>query len=339
MNPGTTGGDWPRSGNYSWLPFVMNQPAQHIPVVLPLNAGPRVILASQDGHVYSVNAGTGDVVWTSPQLGETLQASPVGFFSDFVAGAPDLLFVGTRNTTAANELVALSPATGVEIAAKTFTNSSAQGGDDRAIGIINGVMGSYGNWKVYFTTRARTGGSPGTVWCVDASGTGITKSWSREDLGDIDGSPVVYQGRVYVGTNGGWVYALDAATGATMWSWNTGTGEPIKGYVTPHWGASPLRLYLSTSSKVWAINDGASSPTWSITANAPSVPLLRYGTTTLYYGDGAGVLHQVDTSTGAQTNLTLAAGVALGAPTYDNVSGMIHVGSTAGIVYGVAVPF
>lgn len=343
MNPSASGGDWPRSSPFSWRPFTMNGPVQHTPAVAPLAAGLRVYLASQDGYAYALDGNTGTEVWTSNsgggdyRLGDNLQSSPVGFFSDFYPGGPDLLFVGTRNPTAANALVALSPATGTVVPAKTFSSGE--------LGIVTGAMVSYGDWKVYFTSYRRDADSTDSVWCVDVSGTTVTKAWSKTlttgsgAAQDVDGAPVVYQGLVYVGTTDGWVHVLDAANGNGLWSWDSGTGEPIKGYVLPHYGRSPVRVYVATSNAVSAVDYGAAATVkaWNIAATGASVPLLRYDTGTLYFGDASGRLHTVNTVTGSESTFSVGSS-ALGAPAFDYLSNMIHVGSTAGIIYGVAVP-
>jgi outer membrane protein assembly factor BamB len=247
----------------------MDAPAQHRPPVVPLATGTWVFLASQDGHAYAVNATTGQVAWTSVKLGDVLQANPAGFFSEFWAGVPDLLFVGTRNATSANTLYALNHTTGAIVT--QFNN----GGGANAIGIITGITVDYATKYVYFTSRASGIGAPHTLWCLNAStGDTLVKVWSR-DVGDIDGSPVLYGGKLYVGNNDGEVKALNPATGADVWTYagSQGTG-PVKGYVFPHFGSSPLRLYFATNTTVWAVDHGVGGLSWSI---APTRPRRHVG--------------------------------------------------------------
>ena len=64
-------------------------------------------------------------------------------------------------------------------------------------------------WRRWTTRRAgstsragaRTGGSQNTLWCLQlgAPPNVFTLVWARNDLGDIDSSPVLRGGRVYVG--------------------------------------------------------------------------------------------------------------------------------------------
>jgi len=340
MDPTPAGGTWPRTApSYSWLPHAMNAPAQHRPGIVPLGAGPRVFLASQDGYAYAVNAATGAQVWVSAKLGDVLQAGPAGLFSEFKAGAPNRVYVGTRNATSPNRVYALDPATGA-VVGTPFDN----GGGTSAIGIITGITVDYATNHVYFTSRAAGGGSSHTLWCLDGASPTLARLWSLP-VGDVDGSPVLYQGRVYVGTNAGQVRAVDATTHLVVWSWpaSAGTDGPVKGYVVPDYGTSPLRLYFSTGSTVWGLTlkaDGTGVDTfWSNAAlSNPSTPLPLFGTTNLLVGTGNGTLHQLNTLTGTSAKSVSLGSAALGSPAMDSVNGLVHVGSTAGVLHTVTAP-
>ena len=56
----------------------------------------------------------------------------------------------------------------------------------------------------------------------------MTQTWKfSSSTGDFTGTPVVAGGVLVAGNNGGWVYALDAATGKLLWSRNV--GAPVNG--------------------------------------------------------------------------------------------------------------
>jgi hypothetical protein len=335
MKPTDAGGSWPRSGSFTWTPVAMNGPAQHRPPVVPLAAGPRVFLASQDGYAYAVNAYNGALLWTSPKLGDVLQASPAGLFSDLRPGAPDRVFFGTRNATSANTLFALDPADGTVKA--QFDN----GGGASAIGIITGITVDYATSYVYFTSRAAGAGSSDTLWCLNATGGTLSKVWSTA-VGDIDGSPVLHLGKLYVGTNTGLVRKIDPTTHAVVWTYTPAPlNGPVKGYVFPEFGSSPLRLYFATTDRVWAIVDNGTTAAdgWSVTTVAnPSTPLHVSGTTHLLVGSGNGTLYQLATSNGAVEGSVSLGTSALGSPARDSLNGRFHVGSTAGVLHTVALP-
>lgn len=342
MNPTATGGDWPRTAPYSWTPMAMNGPAQGRPPIVPTTAVPDasqvVFLGSEDGHAYAANAQTGAALWQSPvALANILLASPSGMFTDF-GGSWNLLFIGSRDATTDNIMYALDPADGsVEY---EFDN----GGGANGIGIISSAATvDYANNRIYFASRARAGGSSDTLWCLSFNGTGFTYEWSIA-LGDIDGAPVLYQGRLYVGNTSGTVFAIDPVTGATPWFYAASGDGAVKGFVTPQAvPTTPRRLYFSTTSKVWSITDNDSSPSfgWSIaTVPGPSIPLAPFGEDVLYAGSSNGRLYQLDAATGVvQTSVVLGDGTAtIGSPARDAANNMAYVGSESGAVYGVALP-
>jgi outer membrane protein assembly factor BamB len=338
MEPSAAGGLWPRSGSFGWAPVTMNAPAQHRPPVVSLGAGPRVLVASQDGRVYCVDALTGSTEWESAVLASSLLANPAGLLADLVPSAPDVVVVGTRGAGGANTLFALDPATGATVTGLSFTNDPSQGGDGLGIGIITGVLVDYDTNFATFTSRDLAGGSSATVWCVDLGGATAQLVWSAA-VGDIDGAPSLYGGRVYVGTNTSNLVALDAATGAVAWTFSAGDG-PVKGHPWPRFGTS--ELVFATTNTVWSVQDNGSSAVklWdTATISTPSIPLLVVGTDQLLVGGGDGTLYQLDADTGAVTGAEmLAAGSALGSPAADVVNGSAHVGAENGVVYTVELP-
>jgi outer membrane protein assembly factor BamB len=342
MNPTAAGGDWPRTPPYSWVPMAMNGPAQARPPVVPTTAVPGasevIFLGSEDGHAYAANARTGETLWQSSKLGNILFASPSGMFTDF-GGSWDLLFIGSRDATADNVMYALDPADEGNIEHE-FDN----GGGASGIGIISsGATVDYANNRIYFASRGRAGGSQDTLWCLNVDETGFSKRWSVP-LGDIDGAPVLFQGRLYVGTNTGTVSAVNPDTGVSYWTHAASGDGAVKGFVTPQAVPTfPRRLYFSTTTKLWSINDlgGTATSGWSVTTvPGPSIPLASHGEAVLFVGSSDGRLYQLNATTGAvQTSVMLGDGTAtIGGPTFDVTNDMTYVGSESGAVYGVELP-
>jgi outer membrane protein assembly factor BamB len=342
LTPGAGGGDWPAG----FIPFEMVGPSQSRPTVSGVAVGSSTtrtaFVSSQDGHVYAVNAvngAPGNVpLWTSPALvaaGGMLQASASAMFTAF-GGAHDLVLVGTRDGSNPNSFYGLNLSNGT--IAWEFDNSAGppQLGNGQPMGMISGpAVVDYPNRRVYFASYEGVGGAD-TLWCVEFDGSSARRVWARA-LGHIDGSPVLRTGRIYVGTNGGLVHALDANTGADLWAAPFATdGTPVKGFVWPVRGSN--RLYASTSTKVWAIDDdgaAASSP-WSVALTTPS-PLLHTGAF-LFVGTGDGRLYQID-GTGATRFVVLGDGSAVaGSPSMDFQNNVIYIGTTAGQFYAVSVP-
>jgi len=346
MNPTSAGGDWPRTGDFSWIPLAMNGPAQARPPVVPTGVvsghSMVIFLGSEDGHAYAADAHTGQHLWQSDALGNMLLASPAGIFTDF-GGAYDLLFVGSRDATADNVMYLLDPSDGSIL--KSFDN----GGGANGMGVISSsATVDYANKRIYFASRERSGGAPDTLWCLSFDYDNVSGAWTfskvwSQPYGDIDGAPILYGGRLYVGNNAGTVYAVDPTDGHEIWRYATDDGA-VKGYVMPEFAAStPRKLYFSTTNDVWALtdNDTSASQAWRQThVAAPSIPLAPVGDTRLYVGSTDGHLYQLDVSTGAiQTSVQLGDGAAtIGSPALDVLNDTAYVGSESGAVYGIQLP-
>ena len=69
------------------------------------------------------------------------------------------------------------------------------------------------------------GNGPSFIHAISPDGEGdVTKSkllWTSREVGRVAGTPVEKDGLLYVGDVGGFVYCLDAATGATVWKHDT----------------------------------------------------------------------------------------------------------------------
>jgi outer membrane protein assembly factor BamB len=334
LRGGDTGGTWPAG----FEPFKLGRPAQNRPPVVSFTVGSAngaAFLGSEDGNVYAVDATDGSLEWVSP-VANLVVAAPAGHFTAYDVGATDLVLVGTRNGSAANALKALDVATGAPV--WSFVNSLVDG-EGQDIGIISGGASvDYQNQRIYFTSRQRASGSQKTLWAIDFTPSLL---WNA-NLGNIDGSPVLVNGRVYVGTVAGAVAVRDAASGTGGWTLPLGDGA-IKGFVFPRFGTN--ELFVSTNGKVWAIADNTTSGSvvagWPVTSiPSPSIPLYPPPSTHLLVGSSNGKLYQIDIlSPSTPTSVVLGDGsAAVGAPTLDWPNSMIYVGTDAGIIYGVLYP-
>jgi outer membrane protein assembly factor BamB len=335
MVPGPAGGNWPSN----WVPLALNQPAQSRPPVVrtPLGGANKVLfVGTQDGLVHAVDAVNGTALWTSPVLAERIQAAPSGIFTAF-GGAYDLVFAATRNSSSDNEIVALRLSDGH--VAWRFDN----GGGSNAIGIVSGSSSvDYATRRLYFASRSPSGGSPNTLWCIEFTDLGATLVWARA-IGDVDGSPIVFGGRVYVGTNQSRVYAVDAGTGKDLWSAPFDAADgPVKGFVWPGFGTG--ELYFATTTALHALTDGGASAVekWRVASiPSPSTPLFVPGSKYLLVGGGDGRLYQLDIGTtppGATFEVLGAGKAAVGAPSLDLTNQLIYVGTTLGAIYAVDFP-
>jgi hypothetical protein len=325
--------------------------------VVPIPVGssnPVVFLGAQDGRVYAVDASVGGNAatppWASPAvLGGVVQAAPAGIFTAFT-GAYDYLLAGTRDAGADNALVALDPADGSE------EGRYQPAADPDRMGIVSGAGSvDYATKRAYFTSRQHSAGSTKTLWCLqldESPNPGLSLLWARDDLGDIDSSPVLRGGRVYVGsaTDGGTVYSIDAAAGnvdSLSRRFNHADGQ-VKGFIFPDRTSPGGEIYFATDNRVWVVQDDGSNLTPKYAGGVslgggatPSAVLHVPGSNRLYAGGSDGRLYEIDVSGPAPAvkSEPLGDGTAVvGAPSYDRDNSLIHVGTAAGIFYAVAVP-
>jgi outer membrane protein assembly factor BamB len=304
--------------------------------------------------VTAIDTATGVTLWSTPLTPASGQAAPAGIFTAF-GGAWSYVLVGTRENSTNNRFYALDPANG------NIVDYYPKAGDpEQKVGPINGAAAvDYATGRVYFGSL-KVGSSTETFWCLQlgSSADALTLQWTLNDgvVGVIDGSPVLRGGRVYVGTTTGTLFSVDAANGGNRYSYTApfdGTG--IKGFAFPD--RTSGALYFATSVGVYGVNDTGSAllPKWTAATNnrvnvaSPSVVLLRPGTTFLYVGSsdvggGKPGLFELDVSLGdpgpTRKSVPLESTPAvIGAPSLDIGHNLLHVGSEAGILYAVQVPF
>jgi outer membrane protein assembly factor BamB len=111
------------------------------------------------------------------------------------------------------------------------------------------------SWTVYHQDPAGTGVAP-TVASVDTG----TRAWTSPSLaGEIYGEPLVSAGRVYVATENDTVYALNADTGAVVWSKHLGTPVPSTslpcGDITPTVGITGTPVIDPSRDEIFVVAD------------------------------------------------------------------------------------
>jgi hypothetical protein len=222
------------------------------------------------------------------------------------------------------------------------------------MGIVSGTASvDYATSRVYFASRQRSAGSARSLWCLQLGASPVfSLAWSRDDLGDIDSSPVLRGGRVYVGSSasGGTVYSIDAAAGnldALNRRFTHGDGQ-VKGFIFPDRSSPTGDLVFATTSRVWVVQDDGSTLTPKYAGGillgagvAPSPVLYVAASGRAYAGGSDGRLYEVDVTGPVPVvkSVVLGDGAAVvGAPSYDLTHGLVHVGTAAGIFYAVAVP-
>jgi outer membrane protein assembly factor BamB len=275
-----------------------------------------------------------------------VQAAPAGIFTAF-GGAFDYLLVGTRNPLGSNNsLIAMNPFTGGIIT--YFLNGGAAA--DR-IGAINAMPAvDYANNRVYFTSVQDPSGASSTLWALQlGSGPVFTEAWSpQRALGSLTSSPVLMGDRVYVGSlmGGGTIHSIDAKTGDALLdrSFLIADGE-VKGFPFPDRASKDV--WFATNHAIWGVRDDGISLSvrhgmgFSLdTGVTPTSPVLFIpGDHYVYVGGSDGRLYELDTLAPAMNSVQLGDGQsAVGAPSLDWETGLIHVGTEAGVFYAVEFP-
>src|SRR5580692_5110747 len=100
------------------------------------------------------------------------------------------------------------------------------------------------------------------------------KMWSYATGSAVKSSPAVANGVVYVGSDDGNLYALNARTGAKLWSYPTTTGVE-----SPATVANGVVYVGSSNNNVYALNAKTGAKLWSYTTGGPvfSSPAVASG--------------------------------------------------------------
>ncbi len=255
--------------------------------------------------------------------------------------------MGSRDSSGANHglhAVRISDGT----TAWSFTNTSAQGGDDQTIGIISGTaLGDATGERIYFTSRTRSGGSSNTFWALDVS-SGSPQLLFAQALGDIDSSVTrdYSRDRLLVGTLGGAVHSIPMAGGAGT-SRSFGDG-PIKVFV--FYDSGQDRLYFATDTAVHGVPADltVTNDDWEVSGLvSPTRPLRHFGTSRTYVGacgatcaDGRLIELDAADSWSTQTTYDIPGTGGLGGVIIDRSQSpaLLHAGSRSGRIVAVQVP-
>jgi len=169
-----------------------------------------------------------------------------------------------------------------------------------------------------------------TMYAFYISGPPATLRWSYSTTGPVDSSPAVADGTVYVGSDGGYVYALDDGTGHLLWS--DRTGGPV--------GSKPAvadgTVYVgSGDGHVYALDADTGRVRWSRTPGGSVDSPAAVAGGTVYIGSNGGYVYALDASTGhlrwshqvGQLNVSSSLVVA---------GDLVYVGCTNGDVFALA---
>jgi outer membrane protein assembly factor BamB len=164
--------------------------------------------------------------------------------------------------------------------------------------------------------------------------------WRVQTGGAVRSSPTLSDGRIYVGSSDGNLYALDANTGAEAWRFNAGspvTSTPAVAGGNVYLGTYDgrfLALRAGSGEVAWTVKTGADAPlAWGYESGDffTSSPTIFDGR--VLFGSGDGALYAVESGTGRQLWKLQTGGRVRSTPAVDG--GLVFVGSFDGSLYAV----
>jgi eukaryotic-like serine/threonine-protein kinase len=286
-----------------------------------------VYIGSQDKNLYCFYAGTGAKVWAFPTNGDVESSATIN---------GGVLYVGSTD----QRIYALNPLNGAKqwgfLTGGAIISSPTVGKDGVYIasysGMIYGVnMNGSQKWSVQPMGVSLLYSSPaysnGIVYIggqdhnlYALDAESGAKLWSAPTGDTIDSSPAISGGIVYVGSSDRYLYAFDATSGALKWK--TTTGDSIISSPT----ISNGMVYVgSFDGKLYAINALTGAKVWATATGGRigSSPTVSGGIA--YVGSYDNKLYAFDAVSGAIKWSTATGGRILSSPTVSN--GVVYAGS------------
>jgi outer membrane protein assembly factor BamB len=288
----------------------------------PAVGGGAVFFGTRDGHFFAADAATGKLRWrvtTGPLMpwpwghesGDVFTSSPVVIDGTVFFGAGD------------GRVYAVDARTGKE---KWRATTGGRVRSSPAVDASRVYVGS-ADGRVYAFDRA-TGAEE---WKFDTEGVKLESGKFGYDRRTVQASPAVSNGTVFIGARDGWLWAIDAATGAERWrfdhkiSWVNTSPAVLDGMV--YAGSSDAQFVhavdATSGKEIWRTTTGT---TWSSPAVAGDV---------VYTGDGSGRLNAFDRKTGKALWSFRTGATAHSSPTPSG--DLVLIGSADGGVYAVRV--
>ncbi len=343
-------------GGVRWR-FQTDGPVRSSPVV----AEGTVYVGSTDGHLYAIEASTGQETWRV-DVGSPVSSSPA------VAGGL-VLFVSADGAFHAVDAdtgaLRWQFATGAVLpwewgfegwdvylaSAAVQGESVVFGGGDGTVYALDLQSGEE-RWRFSTDMRIRStpaisegvvyiGGSDGIVyslglenglvrWTYETEGASLRSEDFGFDRKSIIASPAVVDGAVYVGSRDGQMYALDQASGERRWrvshdvSWAM-SSPAVSGtalFAGTSDGLFVHRVDVTTGEEDWRFV--GAGYTWSSPALAGN---------TVYIGDGGGFLRAINAESGEERWSLRTGGGVYSSPWVED--GVVYVGADDGVVYAV----
>jgi outer membrane protein assembly factor BamB len=314
-------------------------------VASPVVAGDLVLIGSEDGKLYALDAATGKQRWnddfgasvSSPPtvVGNVVYQRVVGDLVALDLAAGKLIwhigYVAVTQPVVVGDYVYVgNVGFGGPGVAQAFTTASGK--------YVWSAPGSQTPYEIAVVgTTVYLGCSDGTFFTLDGSNISApldpagdankgTTRWTFKAGDEIHGLRVV-DGVIYFGCFDHHVYALDAASGALRWK--AGTGN--QNWSTPA-VANGMVYFGSADGNVYAVDQRSGQQVWSYKTGGPiwhSSPTLANGL--LYIASQDQSVYGLNPTTGTLAQQFKTANQVISTPAYAN--GLVYVGCTDGYCY------
>jgi outer membrane protein assembly factor BamB len=155
-----------------------------------------------------------------------------------------------------------------------------------------------------------------------------TKQWQFDTDAPISSSPAVVNGTVYIGSNDGRLYAVDATTGTKHWQFDT------SGWVFSSPAVVDDTVYVGSSDKsLYAVDAATGTKQWEFGTSHHVRSSPAVVDSTVYVGSWDDNLYAVDAATGNQEWQFNTSGWVESSPAI--VDGTVYVGSGDGSLYAI----
>jgi uncharacterized repeat protein (TIGR01451 family) len=261
----------------------------------PAIADGMVFVGGGDGYVYAVDATTGALVWKA-QTNGPIHTSP--------AVANGIVYVGSTGTD--HNLYAYDAFTGT--LHWSFDTGSGVAASPTVVGSV-----------VYQPAN-------NIIYALDALSGHVL--WQTTMPNSVITTLAASGGQLYGADRVGFVYALNATTGARTWTYNTGTGGLI--YSSPT-VANGLVYIGSEDHNLYAIHATTGQKAWKFTTRNQEVASPAYANGIVYVASNDHSIYAVNATTGRliwtkSTGLFLDASPAV-------ANGVVYEGSDDGSLY------
>jgi outer membrane protein assembly factor BamB len=280
--------------------------------VAPATANGVVYVPSYNSSFYAVDAATGTILWNTPTNGPML-SSPTVVNGTVYAGSQDSHVYAFDAATgvklwsyATSAQVAVSPAVVngvVYICTSTPDEFYALSAATGSL-IWNVQVGCSSTSAIQFPYASAPAVSNGTIYVGSPEGIlyALQAStgitlWSYTTAGEIFSAPAVANGTVYFGSEDGNVYALKASTGTLLWKYKSGLDVPTAPAV-----ANGVVYVSSNDGHTYALNAATGAKLWTSGYNNTSFSSPAVANGMLYVGTGSSALAYALKSNPATSN-------------------------------------